>query len=97
MAHNNFSFYGTILFPKFLGDIFLSHRSEHKLLKRFVGFLTGLILGGALFLGLLYGLEYSLNASIVIASVSTLLMCLSLALTGEDKSRKIVSLGVNME
>ncbi|XP_033628265.1 uncharacterized protein LOC117290812 isoform X1 [Asterias rubens] len=66
---------------EFLGDIFLSHRSEHKLLKRFVGFLTGLILGGALFLGLLYGLEYSLNASIVIASVSTLLMCLSLALT----------------
>ena len=52
-----------------------------------MGALVGLILGGILFLGVHYGLEYGLFASIVISAVGTVIMCLSLALTGECETQ----------
>ncbi|XP_054749544.1 uncharacterized protein LOC129255021 isoform X1 [Lytechinus pictus] len=66
---------------EFLNDILLSDRGSHKKLKAIVGFLVGLILGGLLFLGLYYGLDYPIYPALIIAVLGTAFMALCLAFT----------------
>ncbi|XP_041457117.1 uncharacterized protein LOC121409282 isoform X3 [Lytechinus variegatus] len=66
---------------EFLNDILLSDRGSHKKLKAVVGFLVGLILGGLLFLGLYYGLDYPIYPALIIAVLGTAFMALCLAFT----------------